>query len=784
MLPGSVTIQSGGHVTADLLDKVTGVGLVLELGLLQDHQLHLVIAEKSPLRPRYRVKDVVVGEPELAEIQAHREGDGWTSFEVGSSKVVLNHAPFRLEVFVGGVLVMRSNGRGLLNLEQSAGPAAEQFEEHVDTNPFGHRAISLDFDFYDSHGIYGIPERATSLSLSPTMGPGITSGPHRMFNADVYAYPLQSTLGIYGSIPFVMSAGTGPSVGLLWLNASETWMDISQESSTLSRLLGRPSRRTNVHWMSETGVIEVYLFLGPKPGDVVRQHTALTGRPELPPLFSIAYHQCRWNYDSEADVEGVDSGFDAHNIPYDVLWLDIEHTDAKKYFTWDPIHFPTPLRMQATLAEKGRKMVTIVDPHIKREQGYYVFDEALEGDLFVKNKSGKVYQGECWPGNSSWIDFTNPKAREWWASKYSLDNYRGSTLNLFIWNDMNEPAVFGGPEKSFPRDNVHHGGWEHRDMHNQYGFYQHMATHAGLLARDPTQRPMVLSRSFFAGSQRFGPIWTGDSGATWKYLAASNAMLLSLNLSGFQFCGGDVGGFVGNPDSELLVRWYQSGAFQPFFRGHANRGTIRREPWLKGEPFTTYIRDAIRLRYTLLPLWYTLFHDTSLNGSPILRPLFMEFPETRVAYGREQEFLVGTHLLVVPVTIPGVTEVTVFLPGAQEIWYDFFTLERYQGGAPEIVSAPLGKIPVFIRGGAVIPKKETPRKSSALMTKDPLTLLVALDRYGRAAGDVYQDDGQSFDYRKGDFSWKRISFADNCESVPRAHFRRAPSHPPPSVIML
>lgn len=312
----------------------------------------------------------------------------------------------------------------------------------------------------------------------------------------------------------------------------------------------------------------------------MQQFTRLTGTAALPRQFAIAYHQCRWNYNDQADVASVDAGYEEHDIPYDVLWLDIEHTDNKKYFTWDAHKFPDPVGMQEALAVKARKvraraqtvrggvnarapdqMVTIIDPHIKRHTGYSIYDEATAQGLFVKDQDGNDFDGWCWPGtanelssapaagavcvahpapvagSSSWVDFTNPAAREWWASKFALDAYTGSTQSLFTWNDMNEPSVFNGPEVTMHKHLKHHGDVEHREVHNIYGFYQHMSTFEGLKRRD-NARPFVLTRAFFAGTQRYGAIWTGDNKAEWDHLKMSVPMLLSLGVAGQTFVGG------------------------------------------------------------------------------------------------------------------------------------------------------------------------------------------------------------------------------------------------------
>ena len=372
----------------------------------------------------------------------------------------------------------------------------------------------------------------------------------------------------------------GPrTAAAFWLNAAEQFVDVSAEPGG--------GGGSDAHWWAESGIVDLFLLPGPAPADVWRSYAALTGPPALPPRFALAYHQCRWNYKDEADVTAVNAGFDAADIPYDVLWLDIEHTDGKRYMTWDARYFPTPVRMQEEIGGFGRKMVTIIDPHVKRDANYPMHAEATAKGLYVRTAAGDAdFDGWCWPGSSSYLDVSSPAIRDWWAAQFAFDKYAGSTPVLHVWNDMNEPSVFNGPEVTMQKDLQHAGGWEHRDVHNAYGMWYHAATAAGLARRSPGVRPFVLSRSFFAGSQRYGAVWTGDNAAEWSHLAVSVPMLLSMSAAGLPFVGADVGGFFGNPDGELMTRWYQLGAFYPFFRGHAHHETKRREPWLFGEPYT------------------------------------------------------------------------------------------------------------------------------------------------------------------------------------------------------
>lgn len=566
----------------------------------------------------------------------------------------------------------------------------------------------------------------------------------------------------------------GKTSAVFWLNSSETWIDILHLSSDVQ-----------THWFSESGIIDFFVFSGPTPKDVSHQYAKLTGFPQLPPIFSIAYHQCRWNYKDQPDVLQVNEQFDVHDLPMDVIWLDIEHTDAKKYFTWDENKFPDPIKMIDTVAERGRKMVTIVDPHIKKDDNYYLYQEARDQGLFVK-KGSNDHEGFCWPGASMYPDFSNPAVREWWSSQFAYNNYKKSTPALFTWNDMNEPSVFNGPEVSMHKDLRHHGGllssspsswtswgseshpFEHRDIHNLYGFWLHMATFNGLIKRnsDQNSRPFVLSRAFFAGSQRYGAIWTGDNAAQWSHLQAAQPMLLSISLAGIPFCGADVGGFFGNPGEELVQRWYQAGAFHPFFRGHAHHDTKRREPYLYSGAVLQNIRNALRLRYSLLPFWYSRFYEASVTGVAPMRPLFFEYPEDRATFEIEDQFLVGTDLLVKPISEEGQRETSVYFPGSQP-WFDIYDFSQVKAsgsgsGHRQIISSPLDRgIPAFQRGGSIIPRRNRPRRSSSQMVNDPFTLHVALDSDQRAEGDLYLDDGASFDHLKGVFHHRKFIFENN-----------------------
>uniref|UniRef100_A0A8C6TYH7 Glucosidase, alpha; neutral C n=1 Tax=Neogobius melanostomus TaxID=47308 RepID=A0A8C6TYH7_9GOBI len=601
-------------------------------------------------------------------------------------------------------------------------------------------SVGADLRFHGFSHVYGLPEHADPLQLRDTR----EGEPYRLYNLDVFAYDLKSPFGLYGSVPFVLAHSSNRTLGVFWLNASETFGD---SASPVKRRRTEP--HTDLHWLSESGIIDCRVLLGPQPKQVFSQYAQLTGvcSTFAAPSVCAGYHQCRWNYNDEADVTAVDAGFDLNKIPYDVIWLDIEHTDGKRYFTWDPALFPRPAELQRHLEKKKRKLVVISDPHIKLDPDWPLFREARDSGHFVKDREGQIFKGSCWPGESCYLDFSNPATRAWYSRCFSLNNYKGSTSSLFVWNDMNEPSVFDGPEQTMPKDAVHFGDWEHRDLHNLYGFYQQMATAEGLVTRSGgLRRPFVLSRSFFAGSQRFGAVWTGDNVATWDYLKISIPMLLSLSVAGIAFCGADVGGFVKNPTPELLVRWYQAGALQPFFRGHSANVTKRREPWLFGEEVTAAIRATIHQRYLLLPYWYTLFYWAHATGLSPLRPLWVEFPKEEDTFTIDNEYMIGGALLACPITDPGVQQIQVLLPGSDEIWYEVQSLTAHKGGRTVCLPVTMETVPVFQRGGTIICRATGTGSCTADFQKQPLSLTVALNTQEVAEGELYLDDGYSFNY--------------------------------------
>ncbi|KAI7804772.1 putative neutral alpha-glucosidase C-like, partial [Triplophysa rosa] len=770
------------YAILELCEQGSQDRLCLQIWVSKNGTVRVFIDELLAVKPRYRVPDVLIGELSYdpLRVQCQREDCLSLTWGLGHYQLLVSASPFRLEVTCDGEEIVTLNQGNRLCFETLQEPASyehsiskgyveddpcglwkETFRQFQDIKTIGPSSVGMDLCLHGFSHTFGLPEHADTLLLKDTSA----TEAYRLYNLDVFAYEIDSRLGLYGSVPLLLAHKPERTLGVFWLNASETLIDIKYSPKTTEEENEPPGKKskitpqTDVRWISESGTIDCFILLGPSAAHVFSQYAQLTGCQALPPLFSLGYHQCRWNYEDEADVKAVDGGFDLHNIPYDVIWLDIEHTNGKRYFTWDSKLFPKPVELQHYLQKKNRKLVVISDPHIKIDPDWSFYCEAKEGGHAVKNREGGVYEGTCWPGESCYLDFSSSRTRSWYARQFSLNKYEGSTESLFIWNDMNEPSVFNGPEQTMPKDAVHQGGWEHRELHNLYGFYQHMATFEGLLTRSGgMERPFVLSRSFFAGSQRWGAIWTGDNVATWEYLKISIPMLLSLSLTGIHFCGADVGGFVQDPDPELLVRWYQAGALQPFFRGHSANITKRREPWLFGDDVTSAIRLAIQQRYCLLQYWYTLFHQAHTSALPPIRPLWVEFPKDTSMFAVEHQYMIGSALLVCPVTDPGVSEVKVLLPGSGELWYDTNSTEVHRGGKTLDSPVTLNTVPVFQRGGTVVPRRAGCGSSTADLQQHPFTLTVALDSKGNADGFLYLDDGHSFSYRdKMQFCLRRFS---------------------------
>jgi alpha-glucosidase len=591
-----------------------------------------------------------------------------------------------------------------------------------------------------------------------------------MWNTDSYRFQ-ESTDPLYKSIPFFMTFRAGTAVGVLLDN---TWR------SNFNFGRGIQNMYT---FGAVNGPLNYYVFLGPAPRKVVETYAWLTGKPLLPPRWALGYQQSRYTYSPEARLLQVARRLRADRIPADALYLDIGFQYHNRPFTVNKKLFPDFPGMVKELHQMHFHLVTITDMHIAKapDQGYAPYDSGMAKNVFVHNPDGSVFSGVVWPGLCVFPDFTQARVRRWWGTLYR--GFVADGVDGF-WNDMNEPSVFNTPSRTIPADAIDHiqePGFAPRtatqaEIHNIYGMENSRATYDGLLRLRPNQRPFVLTRATFAGGQRYALTWTGDDSSTWNHLRLQSFMLENLGLSGFSFAGADVGGFAGTPPADLLTRWMEVAAFEPIDRDHTELGTGNQEPWVGGAAQEAIRRHFIDQRYRLMPYFYTVSEESSVTGLPMMRPIFLNFPDAAkdghpidIDPGAQGEFMVGGDLLIDDSPYPEEPDAyTVEFPTA--VWYDYWTGKRVQGSpAPKpkpddaglgVPSSPaslvpltlnvvptLDTIPVFVRGGAIVPMQPLTQYTSET-PQGPLTLRVYEGPDCR--GHLYLDDGESFDYQHGD----------------------------------
>jgi len=583
--------------------------------------------------------------------------------------------------------------------------------------------------------VYGLGEKTTCLDKR-----GLA---FEMWNRDPPNYapgddPIYANLPvILGLVDRLDTEGRTYGYGLLYDHASRGRVDFRD-------------RMAIAHAPDPGGDLQrSYLFYGPSLRAVLDRYTELTGRPAMLPLWALGYHQNRWSYVPEARVREVAAALRERRIPCEAIHLDIDYMDGFRCFTWDRDRFPDPAGLIADLHAQGFKVVTMIDPGIKVDPRYAVYREGLREGVYCAYPDGRPFRGPVWPGECVWPDFTSPHARAWWGALYR------SQVELGVdgfWNDMNEPSVFGHGGNTMP-DVVRHDwegvGADHCTAHNLYGMQMARASVEGLRALRPDERPLVISRSVWAGSQRTCTHWLGDNYADWAALRNVPQLVMNLGLSGIPFTGPDTGGFIGAPDPELLIRWNQLSIFTPFFRNHTAKTTPDQEPWALGEECERLSRAAIELRYRLLPYLYTAHWQSTQTGMPLMRPLLLAFQDdphsVRGTGGRSPDdvFMAGDALLVAPVYAPGQRERAVTLPPGA--WFDFWDDTPYLDGETLSLAAPLERIPVLVRAGSAIPTWPAMQHTGERPAGSPALHLYA----GTGQSVVYEDDGHSWACTEG-----------------------------------
>ncbi len=579
-----------------------------------------------------------------------------------------------------------------------------------------------------------------------------TAGTKTFWNLNAKSYAPGAD-GMYCSVPVFLAHRPSVTYGF-WLN-SLGWSQIRAD----------PDVDT---WIAEVAGHELDYVVahGEGPAAVLERLTALLGRIELPPRWAIGYHQSHWGYDSATRLRAVADEFEGRRLPCDAFHFDIDYMHDHRVFTWDPDRFPDPAGLIGELGRRGLRCVTIVDPGVKLEPGNAVFDSGLERDAFVRDADGEHVSGFVWPGRCVLPDFLRPDVRDWWGELHRALVVAGVAG---IWNDMNEPALYAQPVGTdadatlveVPAD-APHGPPGHRvghaDVHNVYGVSMVRAASDALARLRPDTRSFLLTRSGFAGIQRYSAVWTGDNTASWEHLRMSLPMLCNLGLSGVPFVGADIGGFWEDATPELYARWIQAGVLYPMMRGHSHKDTRPNEPWEFGPEVEAAARAALRLRYELRPYLYTLFHEAATTGAPVLRPLLWAFSEDPRAAAIEDQVMLGDALLAAPVCDPGQRQRGVYLPAGR--WYDWWTGDAYDGPDVVQVDAPLDRLPLFARAGTLVPLAAVNHDG----TIDDSVLMLRVFP-GDGAGLIYDDDGETFDYRDGAFAVRRYQLRTDGTTV-------------------
>ncbi|HYW34295.1 MAG TPA: glycoside hydrolase family 31 protein [Balneolaceae bacterium] len=598
---------------------------------------------------------------------------------------------------------------------------------------------------------YGLGERPDNLDRSGKR--------YVLWNTDHPGYP-RGTEPLYESYPFYIGLHNDKAYGVYYDNSYKSMFDFGGQL------------KTGLGYYAAGGELRFYVFYGPSIKKVLQEYTRLTGRAPLPPKWALGYQQSRWTYYPAKELYRLKDQFRSRNIPCDVFYLDIDHMRGYRDFTWDKNYFPHPKQMLDSLRNDGIKVVTILDPGIKKDSTYSVYNEGLKKNAYVKYPDGTNYTGTVWPGKVAFPDFSNPKARNWWGGLVGNWHREGVAG---MWIDMNEPSVFGG--KTMPYitqfDKDGHKASEY-EMHNEYGLLEAKATYNGLKKANPNRRPFIVSRAGFSGIQRYAAIWTGDNTARWQDVALTMPMVMGTGLAGEPFVGFDIGGFNGSPTGQMYMRFLQIGVLMPFCRTHSSKGTVTQEPWDYGHMYTYINKKLIQLRYKLLPDLYTAFYEHTQTGAPVVRPLVWAYQDDPNTYHINDQFMLGDHLMAAPVIHKNKNSRKLYLP--KGTWYEFFNNTKYEGGKTIKVSAPIDAVdtynkvythpyaglPMFVQAGAVIPMQKV---QQYVGQKDITNMNLRVYAGGSRKSKLYEDDGVSQDYHHGDYRLTDFQTQSNASTL-------------------
>lgn len=651
---------------------------------------------------------------------------------IKSKKLIINiFDNFKVDIYDSKGNIIVKDYKDEISFKICPNSALAELEGHKSSENVDMLKILVAKELNEDDYIYGLGDKTNFLNKRHY--------DYINWNSDLPQTHTENFKSLYKDFPFFIVKGK-KTYGIFFDNTFKTYFDMGF------------SDEKYLFFGANEGNLNYYFINGKNIKEVIANYTLLTGRTPLPQMWTLGHHQSRWSYFTSKEAREIVKKYRELNIPLDAIHLDIDYMERYKVFSINNDTFNDFDEMVNDFNNLGVKVVTIIDPGVKVEKNYNIYEEGIKNGYFALDANG-VYENAVWPGTSVFPNFINSNVREWWADncKFLVDHgVRG------IWTDMNEPASFNGP---LPDDIIFKGDnrvYLHKEIHNVYGSCMAEATYNGLKKHD-NRRPFVITRACYSGVQKYSTAWTGDNQSIWPHLQLSIAQLCNLGMSGLIFNGTDIGGFGTNTHKELLIRWLEASLFNPLFRNHCEVTSIHQEPWCFDDETINIYRKFVNLRYEFIPYIYDLFFEHLINGLPIIRPLVMEFPNDKNTFELNDEFMVGDKILVAPIITQGSIKRMVYLPKGE--WVNYFTNKIYKGNQFIIVDAPLDTLPLFIKNNSIIAKY--PLKQYI----EPNDTLV-LNIYGNNSSTLhYQDDGESFKYIDGEFNLYYIENNNNQLSI-------------------
>ena len=653
--------------------------------------------------------------------------------QIKSKKLIINvFDNFKIDIYDSKGNIIAKDYKDEIKYKISPSSALAELEGHKTNENVDLLKLLVAKELKEDDYIYGLGDKSNYLNKRHY--------DYINWCSDLPQTHTENFKSLYKDIPFFIVKGNKKTYGIFFDNTFKTYFDMGF------------SDEKYLFFGANEGNLDYYFINGKNIKEVIKNYTLLTGRTPLPQMWTLGHHQSRWSYFTSKEAREIVNKYRELNIPLDAIHLDINYMERYKVFSINKETYPDFDEMVNDFNNVGVKVVTIIDPGVKIEKGYNIYEEGIENNYFAL-RDDKVYENAVWPGDSVFPNFLNSKVRKWWGdnSKFLLEHgIRG------IWTDMNEPASFKGAlpdDVVFKADNR---DYLHKEAHNVYGSCMAEATYNGLKEHDK-RRPFVITRACYAGVQKHSTVWTGDNQSIWPHLEMAIPQLCNMGMSGLVFSGTDIGGFGTNTHKELLIRWLEASIFTPLFRNHCEVGSIHQEPWCFDKETIDIYRKFVNLRYEFIPYIYDLFFEQLINGLPILRPLVMEYQNDKNTFELNDEFMVGENILVAPIVKQGATKRMIYLPKGE--WIDYFTNKIYQGNQYIVVNAPLDSLPLFIKNNSIIvkyPLKQYIEESDTLV----------LNVYGKNGVYIhYQDDGESFNYEDGEFNLYYIENSNNQLSI-------------------